>query len=128
MGESQCWEVDRLAARTLLDRLKIEATPATVEQLEIGLAEHRRNSEVWVAGRVQSRCVKELEDRSMQDFTRMDDNWRNGFMAAEEIVATLSIDALLDQPRGEARSKGEVLRSMVRDARKRSALVERRTR
>jgi hypothetical protein len=128
MGESGCWEVDRLAAKRLLDRLKIEATPAIVEEVGAEFAEHRRTSEVWVAGRVQSRVIRELEARSMQDFCRMDDNWRNGFMAAENVVATLSMDELLDQPRGAARSKGQVLRGMVRDARKRSALVERRPR
>lgn len=128
MSESRCWEVDRLAAKRLLDRLKIETTPAIVEEIGVVIAEHRKNSEMWIAGRIQSKLIRELETRSMQDFGRMDDDWRNGFMAAEAVVATLSIDELLDQPSGEARSKGQVLRSMVRDARKRSALVERRTR
>lgn len=128
MSESRCWEVDRLAARRLLSRLKIEAIPALVEEVAVLFAEHRKDSEHRVAGQVQSRLIRELEARSMQEFGRMNDYWANGFRAAEEVVASLSSNELLDQPSGKARSKGQVLRSIVRDARKRSALIERRSR
>lgn len=118
MSESRCWEVDRIAARRLLDRLKINATSAVVEEVAVEFAEHRKDVEQWVAGRVQSKFVKLLEARSMQDFAQMGDDWANGFRAAEELVATLSETEMLDQPIGKARSKGQVLRSMVRVARR----------
>ena len=128
MGESSCREVDRLAARRILDRLKIKVIPEIIEEVAAELAEHRKSSEQWAAGRAQSEIIRELEERSMQDFGRMCEDWANGFRAAEELVATLSLAKLLGQPIAGARSKGQVLRSMVRDARKRSALIERRSR
>lgn len=128
MNETQCWEVDRLAARRILSRLKIKATPAIVEEIAVEFAEHRKDAEQRVTNRVQSNIIRVLEERSMQDFGQMDGSWAQGFRTAEEVVATLSPNDLLDQPSGKAKSKGQVLRSMVRVARKRSAIVERRSR
>ncbi len=128
MSELQCWEIDRLAAGRLLGRLKIKATPPIVEEVAMEFAQHRKDVEQWVADRVQSKIVSKLEARSMRDFGRMDENWNNGFSAAEELVARLMPNELLDQPSGKALSKGQVLRSMVRAARERSAIVERRSR
>lgn len=127
MGELRFWEIDRLAASNLLARLQIEVTPAIVEEVATEFARHRKDVEQWVAERVQSQIVSELEERSMRDFGRMDESWNSGFSAAEELIATLMPNELLDQPYGKAPSKGEVLRSMVREARKNSAIVERRS-
>tara|TARA_A100001391_G_scaffold46046_2_gene27208 strand:+ start:87355 stop:87732 length:378 start_codon:yes stop_codon:yes gene_type:complete len=121
-----CWEIDRLAARRLLDRLKIEATTASVEEAAMEFARHRMEVEQWAANRVQSTVIGALEAQSMHVFVQMDDKWANGFRAAEETVARLSTNELLDQPRGSVQSKGQVLRSMVRGARERSAIVEKR--
>lgn len=128
MSELRCWEIDRLAASRLLGRLEIETTPAIVEEVAMEFAQHRSDVEQWVADRVQSRIVSELEERSKRDFGRMDENWNNGFSAAERLVATLMPNELLDQPYGKALTKGQVLRSMMREARKRSAIVEKRPR
>lgn len=127
MGELRFWEIDRLAAGKLLARLEIEATPAIVEEVAMEFARHRQDVERWVAERVQSQIVSKLEERSIRDFGRMDENWNSGFSAAEELIATLMPNDLLDQPYGKAPSKGEVLRSMVREARKNAAIVERRS-
>ena len=128
MGELRSWGVDKLVATRILGRLDVEATPALVEEVAAELAEHRKDVEQWVADRVRSRTVKILEDRSIEVFGQMEEDWTNGFRAAEELVARLSPDQLLDQPSGKAPSKGQVLRSMVKTARKRSALVEKRPR
>ncbi len=89
-------------------------------------ARHRMEVEQWAANRVQSTVIGALEAQSMHVFVQMDDKWANGFRAAEETVARLSTNELLDQPRGSVQSKGQVLRSMVRGARERSAIVEKR--
>lgn len=127
MGELRFWEIDRLAASNLLARLEIEVTPAIVEEVAMEFARHRQDVERWVAERVQSQIVSKLEERSIRDFGRMDESWNSGFSAAEELIATLMPNDLLDQPYGKAPSKGEVLRSMVREARKNAAIVERRS-
>ncbi|MEN7536116.1 hypothetical protein [Aurantiacibacter flavus] len=120
MSATQYWEIDRLAANRLVDRLKIEANPEMVEEIAMEFAEHRAEVQHWVAHRVQSRIIGALEARSVQDFVQKDATWADGFIAAEHMVANLSINDLLDQPHGSAQSKGQVLRSMVRGARKRS--------
>jgi|GEM_PF-1523383 len=127
MTELRFWEIDRLAASRLLVRLEIEATPTIVEEVAIEFAQHRQDVERWVAERVQSQIVSKLEERSKRDFARMDESWNSGFSAAEELIATLMTNELLDQPYGKAPSKGQMLRSMVKEARKRSAIVERRS-
>ena len=127
MTDTRCWEIDRLAARRLLSRLGIEAPNTVVEEVAIAFAEHRADVQQWTANRVQSSIIDALEARSIQDFPQMDANWASGFIAAEQTVARLSKNELLDQPYGKAQSKGQVLRSLVRGARERSAIVEKRS-
>lgn len=119
MSDVQCWEIDRLAARRLLSRLGVEPAPATVEDAATVFAEHRTDVEHWVAERVQSRILEALETRSLQEFGQKDENWATGFRAAEEMVAKLVTNDLLDQPAGAAQSKGQALRRMLRTARRR---------
>lgn len=128
MSESQCWEIDRMAARRLIGRLGVAATPETVEEVAAEFASHRLEVEQWVADRVQSYVIGMLEARSIEEFGRMDERWSDGFRTAEELVARLQSEDLLGQPVSEAKSKGQLLRSMMRTARKRSALVEKRSR
>ena len=127
MRDMRYWEIDRLAAKRLLSRLKIEPTTAIVEEIAGEFAEHRMDVQHWAANRVQSRIIGALEERSIEDFAQKDAQWADGFMAAEQLVGRLSTNELLDQPYGTAQSKGQVLRSMVRGARNRSAGVERRS-
>lgn len=127
MPNTQSWEIDRLSARRLLDRLKIEATPAMIEEVAREFAEHRVDVQQWTANRAQSQIIGALEAKSMQDFGQKEANWADGFIAAEQLVARLSTNELLDQPSGTAQSKGQVLRSMVRGARQGSAIVDRRS-
>ncbi|WP_137679412.1 hypothetical protein [Aurantiacibacter suaedae] len=127
MTDTRYWEIDRLAARRLLGRLKIDATTAKIDEVASAFAEHRQEVQQWTASRVQSRIITALEVRSMEDFVHMDAKWANGFIAAEEMIARLSADELLGQPYGPAQSKGQVLRSLVRGARKQSPIVERRS-
>ncbi|OYX66357.1 MAG: hypothetical protein B7Y88_05620 [Sphingomonadales bacterium 32-64-17] len=125
MTDTRYWEIDRLAATSLLGRLGIETNPTTVEQAAAAFAEHRMEVQQWTANRVQSRIIGALEAQSMQDFGQKDSTWADGFIAAEQLVARLSTNELLDQPNGTAQSKGQVLRSLVRGARQRSTFVER---
>ena len=127
MRDTRYWEIDRLAAKRLLSRLEIEATTALVDEVAAEFAEHRIEVQQWTANRVQSRIIGALEAQSMQDFGQKNAHWADGFIAAEQLVARLSTNELLDQPYGTAQSKGQVLRSMVRGARNRSAGLERRS-
>ena len=127
MTDTRCWEIDRLAAKRLLDCLTIEVTPAMIDEVATAFADHRAEVQRWTADRVQSRIIGVLEEQSVQDFAQRDADWANGFIAAEQMVARLSLNELLDQPHGKAQSKGQVLRSLMRGARKRSAIVEKRS-
>ena len=124
MTDTRYWEIDRLAATRLLGRLGIEASPTTLEQAAKAFAEHRVEVQQWTANRVQSRVIGALETQSMQAFGQKDANWADGFIAAEQLVARLSTNELLDKPYGTAQSKGQVLRSLVRGARQRSTVIE----
>ena len=59
-----------------------------------------------------------MEEDSMEMARRHDAPWMDGFRRAEELVMTISPDELADFKPKRIVSKGQVLRQMVRQARK----------
>ncbi|VWX50789.1 hypothetical protein NOVOSPHI9U_310066 [Novosphingobium sp. 9U] len=54
----------------------------------------------------------------MQQFTRRSSDWAEGFRCAEEILMVMTAKELVPVNMAEPRSTGQVLRSMVREARR----------
>lgn len=119
MNDSNSWAIDRLAATTLFARLKVDVTADMVERAAEHLAEHRRNSISWAAERAHSSMVQRLESASMTHGATRSDEWRDGFCYAEQQVMTMMPEDLLELGPDRTRTKGQVLRTLVRQARSR---------
>lgn len=119
MDQTTHWSVDRLAASNLLTQLKIDASDDLIELITRHFSEHRRNLIGWAAERTQSAIVEAMESAAASLFTHHDEQWTRGFSQAEEIILTLEPKTLLDLDPGAPRSQGQILRSMVRQARRR---------
>lgn len=119
MDHATHWGVDKLAASNLLAQLKIDASDDLIDLVTRHFSEHRRNLVSWAAERTQSAIIEEMESAAPSLFTHHDEQWIRGFSQAEEIIYTLEPKALLDLDPEVPRSQGQILRSMVRQARRR---------
>lgn len=119
MTDSSIWSVDRLAASNLLASLGLGP-----EQLEL-VAEHFARNRVasyeWIVDRVRTNIVHRLEDVAQDQRGHRRDNWSEGFQFAEQTVMSMSPTDLLGIISPRSRSKGQVLRTMVRQARQKYA-------
>jgi predicted amidophosphoribosyltransferase len=118
MDHATHWSVDKLAASNLLAQLKIDASDDLIDLVTRHFSEHRRNLVGWAAERTQSAIIEAMESAAASLFTHRDEQWTRGFSQAEEIIYTLEPKALLDLDPGAPRSQGQILRSMVRQARR----------
>ncbi|MBO9575983.1 MAG: hypothetical protein J7494_09625 [Sphingobium sp.] len=118
MTNKRYWSVDELAARKLLAELKLGESDGLVDQIAQHFAEHRVNIAAWAADRIQAELVQMLEGASASSFAHHGEDWARGFNAAEELVVTTSAANLLDIAPARARSKGQILRTLVRQTRK----------
>lgn len=119
MDHATHWSVDRLAASNLLAQLKLDASDDLIDLVTRHFADHRRNLVSWAAERTQSAIFEAMETASPSFFAQHEEAWAGGFRQAEEIVRTLEPETLLKLDPGPPRSKGQFLRSMVRQARQR---------
>lgn len=121
MDDASLWTVDRLAAGQLLVELKLEATDALLERVARHFARHRQDLMRWAAERVQANMVQALEDASRQSFARASDDWAQGFSSAEQRLLVMTPEELLGMMAERGRTKGQYLRSMIRQARGQSS-------
>lgn len=119
MSDSTAWSMDQLAAHALLTRLNVEATAGNLELAAEHFARHRDNAIGWAAERAHSRIVRELEATGPMYFNDRNEEWAEGFRFAEHRVATMMPEELLELAPAKVRSKGQLLRTMVRQARNR---------
>ncbi len=119
MDNATHWSVDRLAASNLLTQLKLDASDELIDLVTRHFAEHRRSLVSWAAERTQSAIFEAMESASISLLADRDEAWARGFHHAEEMIFALDPGALLELDSGPPRSKGQFLRSMVRQARQR---------
>jgi hypothetical protein len=119
MGDSTSWSMDQLAARNLLASLKVETSAGNVELAAEHFARHRQSSISWAAERVHSSTVRNLEAACGEYLVRQSVDWADGFRFAEQEVATMRPEELLELGPDRTRTKGQVLRALVRQARSR---------
>ena len=118
MDDSGIWNVDLTAARGLLAALNLEATDDALKTAAGHFSAHRRSSYTWAADRVHSKTVDNLETVSRQEFAHRDGQWTDGFRFAEQCVLELMPEELLELGEERTQSKGQILRSMVRKAKR----------
>jgi hypothetical protein len=118
MDHSTHWSVDSLAASNLLAQLKLDATDDLVGLVTRHFSEHRRNMVEWAAERVHDNVVRAMEDASTGSFSYRSEDWVRGFQHAEELVVGMTPRELLQLEADQTRSKGQILRTMVRQSRR----------
>ncbi|MBO9576813.1 MAG: hypothetical protein J7494_13850 [Sphingobium sp.] len=119
MDQTTHWSVDRLAAGNLVAQLELEATDDLIDLVTRHFAEHRRNLIGWAAERTQSAILEKMETAATSLFAHHDEDWARGFSQAEEVVFTMEPKAVLNLEPSPPRSQGQILRSMIRQARQR---------
>lgn len=118
MGDSSVWSIDRIAAANLLADLRLEPSEANLERVERHFAQHRLNAMEWAAKRAQSTIIARVEEASARYFPHHGQEWAAGFCCAEQQIATVGSSEILQIETGKAASKGQILRRLVRQARK----------
>ncbi|MDQ4419958.1 hypothetical protein OOT33_05830 [Sphingobium sp. DEHP117] len=118
MSDSDIWSVDRIAANNLAMDLGPPVTAEHIEKIAGHFATHRRGSAKWVADRVHANIVKALEEEIKSLSRHHDEKWSEGYMRAEQVVMTLAGHRLLDIEPHKPKSRGQILRAMVRRAKR----------
>jgi hypothetical protein len=122
MGDGSVWEIDRLAAAELLALLRVAPEADWANLAAKAFSKSRLQSYEWAARRVHESAIKALEAESIETFERKDPIWTDGFRHAEECLMAQSPSELLEVVVRPPRSKGQVLRSLFRAA-KRGATI-----
>jgi hypothetical protein len=121
---SKGWTVDQLAAQLLCTELKLDASDEMRDRIAQHFSEHRKNMLQWAAQRIRHNMARALEKafsgnaRNHEDGWH-DDGWMRGYRRAEELLLTMSNQELLALEPEQSRSKGQILRTMMRQARQR---------
>ena len=118
MSNDGVWEVDRVAAADLLAALEAVPEPEWGVIVAQALARNRRQSYDWASQRARQSALQVLEKEAAETFQRHNGEWIDGFRHAEKCLMTTTPSALLALPANQARSKGQILRSLVRSARR----------
>lgn len=122
MGDGSVWEIDRLAAAELLALLRVAPEAEWDNLAAKAFSKSRLQSYEWAARRVHESAIKALEAESIETFERKDPVWTDGFRHAEECLMAKSPSELLEVVDRPPKSKGQVLRSLFRSA-KREATI-----
>jgi len=118
MASAGYWSADRLAATNLLAQLKLEAPDDVIDTVARHFSDHRRSMMQWAGARTQSAIVEAMEAASTDYFAQRSEEWVRGFCQAEELIFTLNPRELAELEPAPPRSQGQILRSMVREARR----------
>lgn len=118
MDDGSSWSVDRVAASNLLAELKLEADEDQIARVAQHFARHRQDAIGWAGERAKERMIQRLENASTRSFIRENEAWTSGFRAAEHEVLTMDAEDLLNLGPDQLRSKGQILRTMVRQAKR----------
>jgi hypothetical protein len=122
MGDGSVWEIDRLAAAELLALLRVTPEADWGKLAAKAFSKSRLQSYEWAARRVHDSVIKTLETESVETFERKEPIWTDGFRHAEECLMSKTPAELLEVVARPSKSKGQVLRSLFRTA-KRGATI-----
>jgi hypothetical protein len=117
MSDSNIWSVDRLAAKNLLANLKLENATEITELVTEHFARHRRYSMGWAAERAHAFFSRKLQATPPSYIARDNEEWMDGFRFAEQQILTTVPEEMLELGPTQTRTKGQILRGLVRQAR-----------
>lgn len=117
MGDITGWSVDRLAANNLLAALGVDATEERLDIAARHFSLHRETAMSLAAERARTQAIRALEQGSADRLADEPPQWGDGYRYAEEIIARLAPDDWMDMGPARARTKGQILRTLMRSAR-----------
>jgi hypothetical protein len=118
MTDRSAWSVDLIAANNLATALGLKLEEAQLQLIAEHFSDHRYRAYEWAAKRAQSALLERLESTLLEERPVRSDAWASGFVAAEEAALTISTDQLLGLPNHRGRTQGQVLRAMMRQAKR----------
>ena len=119
MAESSVWLVDKIAAEAIIRDLGLQLGEPQIACVAERLAEHRINTFDLGASRIQSKIATTVQDVVSAHSYRSTD-WSEGCRSAEAAILTMASRLLAETKPVKQRSKGEILRTMVKKARSRA--------
>ncbi|MDE2621372.1 MAG: hypothetical protein KGL54_14525 [Sphingomonadales bacterium] len=120
MTNPDVWEVDRIAAAELLAALK-DAADEDLPRIAEAFARHRAQSHQWAAKRVHRAAIEALENAASREMDRRNETWADGYRFAEQCLWACNPAELLGTPGRPGATKGQILRSLIRTAKKQRA-------
>lgn len=114
MDETGVWDVDRLAAAELLAALHAVNHVEWANLIATAFARSRQQNVRWAARRVHDAAIKSLEHAAVEQFGHRDAIWNEGFRFAENRLSTQAPADLLGVTTVPSKSRGQVLRSLIR--------------
>ena len=110
--------VDRLSASRIIIALGLEPNEEQLESVARHLSEHRENGENWGSKQARDKVSQAIANHLLNRSHHHSEEWCDGLREAEMLVSTLTQDDILEVDNGHAPSRGTILRSMIRNARK----------
>ena len=107
---------DDLAAFNLLLELGVKRTAASLACVTRHMRSHREGAETLLMQRARSDLSAHLERMAIDAFPHHEEDWTSGFGAAEEAAANWFLDQEAERSQSTPRSRGAILRTLVRAA------------
>lgn len=115
MDDTGVWDVDRLAAAELLVSLNASDHAEWAHLVARAFCKTRQQNVRWAARRVHDAAIQILEEAAIEEFVHRDAMWNEGFRFAENELSVQNPADLLGIDLAPSKSRGQVLRSMIRD-------------
>jgi hypothetical protein len=120
MNDSKTWMVDQIAAANIGRALGLELDEQQLATVGEHLAEHRASALDMAASRIRETILERVYQARLAVHERRSAEWSEGCRSAEHAIMAMSSTDLLALPAAETVSQGQVLRTLIRHARKRS--------
>lgn len=117
MTDSGVWTVDQLAAARVVRELNLSLSAHDTERLAELLADHRFDALDFAISRARvtvSDAIRDVLDRNRHK----SGEWSDGCRSAEMAILTEMSGAIQNLKPKRTRSKGQVIRSLIRQARR----------
>jgi hypothetical protein len=119
MRDSSIWTIDEVAAANLSRALGDGFTEDQVATIAKHMSYHRRGAIDLLASRIRANVLGRIERAIADGAMHRSDEWSDGCRTAEAIVIEAISPQRLSIVLPDAPSKGQILRKMLGDARRR---------
>ncbi|MBU6267395.1 MAG: hypothetical protein KGN34_07640 [Sphingomonadales bacterium] len=111
------WDIDRVAAMELATALQLAPDDDRLAMIAGCFSRHREHTIEWAAQRARQQIINALEAAAIEQSLRRSEAWGEGVAFAEQTVTAMSVSDILGAVPGQARSFGQILRTMIQATR-----------